>query len=125
MQASTSLISLNLKKLPEFNQFVADYRPLKICYCVRYLNRPLLASLTDLLLPGEHFAISHFVVNEDGRFPYDHPRMAEVLQLNEMKTYFPNTHWTVLHNKTVKDSDAGRSLLNFCVRRIGAEAEIE
>ena len=64
------------------------------------------------------FGISHFVVNSDGTFPFDHPRISEVLGRNEMATYFPEDSFKVLHNDVVKDSDVGRSLLNYVVLRL-------
>ncbi|GMH97558.1 hypothetical protein TrST_g6732 [Triparma strigata] len=114
---TTHLVNINLKKLDVFFEFLEGQRPVRMCYAVRYLNRPLMAELGKSMREGEVFAIEHFVVNEDGSFPFDHPRIAEVLQLDEMERFFPEKDWTVLHKKIVKDSDAGRSLLNFCVRR--------
>ena len=112
------LVGVNLKKLADFEAFRNDRGPLKFLYCVRYLNRPLLLHLSEsITLPASIVALSHFTVEADGTFPYDHPKLSDVVKLGEMEGIFKDDAWEVLHNDRVRDSDAGRLLINFVARR--------
>ena len=70
------------------------------------------------MLPGEMFGLSHFVTEADGTFPFDHPKASEVLQRGEAASFFPADSFRVLHDEVVRDSDAGRPLVNFVVVRV-------
>jgi hypothetical protein len=94
---------LDLKKLPLFDAYMASLpHPINCCYAVRYMNRPLFSHLSSNLPIGCVFALSHFVVDLDGTFNYDHPSISDVLKLGEMEGMFKCVEeggdWKILRN---------------------------
>jgi hypothetical protein len=99
---------------------------LVLVYCVRYKNN----ALTQMIAASDScvsiFATSHFVQEEDGSFPFDHPKMSEVYEINELETIFTTAaaedgegtnRWQILLSEIIRDSDHGRPLIQFIARR--------
>jgi hypothetical protein len=119
----TALECVNLKKEDEFNRILSKYGEgtVDMMYCVRYLNRSLLKRIAvscshEFIRPGGYFAISHFVLESDGSFPFEHPKKSEVLARGELEELFSN--WKIVRSEEVRDNDFGRPMWHFCVQKI-------
>lgn len=122
---------LKLDNVDETFDHILRAKKAIVCfYAVRYWNRPLIERIlqeADSVLPkGALIAISQFgKASEDALWPFEHPSEAHVLKRQELSELFTLTRgatsgsWKILHDDVVKDSDHGRTLIQFVARWSG------
>lgn len=86
-------------------------------YMVRFWNKSLMEFLAEskLLEKGTLVAVSQFTKAAAGAsWDFEHPKEKHVLERDELsKMFCTEAGWHILHDNIVKDSDHGRTLVNF------------
>lgn len=132
----TSSYLLDLNKLNLVNDFFTSEKinSTVVClYAVRFLNRKLFSYIArsasdteietnspSLCLPiGTIVAISHFCKpTQTSEWNFDHPKVSNVLERNELSTLFTDARWSVIKDDICCDGDHGRTLIQFIARKI-------
>jgi hypothetical protein len=86
--------------------------PWALALAVRYLERPLLRRLPELLLPGGVALVHTFRVDRQDEGP---PRRVHRLADGELEALFPVERWEVLDQVEERDPD-GRAVAGLCAR---------
>lgn len=87
--------------------------PWALAVAVRYLERPLLRRLPELLIPGGVAVVRTFRVDPDDAGP---PRRIHRLERGELLELFPVRSWQILDHVEEYDAD-GRPAAGLCARR--------
>lgn len=83
---------------------------------VRFLSRPFLHLVPELLNIGGYFLISHFL--HDGVHEYQHPKRTSRLELNEISDLFNSMENMEIVTDAIEESEDGRPMNSVLVRRI-------
>jgi hypothetical protein len=118
-RVKATLLALNLKSTDVIQELVAKYTSRPIYFACRFLIRPCFAHIAEFAPPGALFCLSHFCLpSKHAEWIFDHPRRAQILGFTEIQSMFSEeTGWSVVYEKIVKDSDHGRTMLQFIASR--------
>lgn len=83
---------------------------------IRFLSRPFLHLVPDMLNVGGSFVISHFV--HDEIHEYSHPKRSLRLELNEISDFYKNMSYMEVIKDVIEESEDGRPINSIIVRRI-------
>jgi SAM-dependent methyltransferase len=83
---------------------------------IRFLSRPFLNQVPELLNEGGYFLISHFV-HDPTRFEYKQPKPSLRLELNEIRRFFENIKDMEIIYDVIDKSEDGRPLNSILVRK--------
>jgi hypothetical protein len=94
-------------------------RPVRCIFAVRFWNRLLVETICSEASVGTIVAISQFGKAAVGaQWEFEHPNEKHVLERNELQDMFQSPAWSIVHDQVVKDTDHGRTLIQFVAQRV-------
>lgn len=118
--AMTELESTD-KDLYSFSDFYKHLKPdspstFDLILNIRFLSRPFLLQVPDLLNVGGYFIISHFV--DDERYDYKQPKKSLRLEMNEISNLYSNMSNMEIVKDVIEEIEDGRPINSIMVRKV-------
>jgi SAM-dependent methyltransferase len=123
VQSVVEFMNQNLKSLDTSRETLKaiemEFGSIDFILGVRFLQRELFPLLKEVMKPRSIIAWSHFTLEVDGTWGFDHPKSSKhILQYDELALLFnEESGFEILVNHHIRDTDHGRPLQLFIARK--------